>query len=191
MDFSFELIRMREAFDKNRPQGLQLPRPKWVDNDPGISQIWDDSDLLIRHGQVYYAALVQANTILFRLLPYLNCPAQVIYSTDPATTDDPSVLLRAAVSLYTLKSAEDVPDAITAPVECIRDEYDRSVFDLKSEDGLRLRMQTIMVFRRHIPGGVLRGSIFPIIACPSACSSRLILPKKYWTKEFIRYFRSR
>ena len=72
-------------------------------------------------------------------------------------------------------------------VENIRNEKDRTAFSVECKtDSTKLtaKMQTIMVYRKHLPTRTLIGSVLPIIACPEECDSVIILPSNYWSNDF-------
>lgn len=188
MDFENLLRRMQDAWAQDRPADLQLPRPKWLTNRDALAAVYDEQDALLRDGTVCYGHIVQANSILFRLLPHVDCPAHIVYSTDPRVAANPIVLRETAYNLFRYK--DQPPERVPAPwqtvARVITDEYDRSSFTITIDypgGPIAFRFLPVMVFRRHLPGRKLAGSLLPILTAPD-CRSALILPQQYWPVDF-------
>lgn len=191
IDFGRELDEMRINYYNKPLKRLSLPRESWVMEDRILSRIYIESDYLIRNGTICYAGIVQANTSLYSLWLPGNCPANLVYATEEWVAREPSVLLNIARDLYSFKGRHpsEVPENLRRVVATITDERDRSAFyfDITGQNGYsaRINFNANMIFRQYLPGFRLRGSIFPVIAAPENCSSVLILPKQYWTKNYI------
>ena len=78
---------------------------------------------------------------------------------------------------------------VVATAKCARiitDEYDHTALAFTIEyqgQPLSFRFVPVMVFRKHLPGRKLTGSLLPVVTAPG-CRSALILPKRCWHKEF-------
>ena len=184
---------MRKKFKRRFFKSIVLPEPpKWMKNDD-LSIIYDDINILAHYGEVYYAYIVQANIILFKPTPYSNCPANIVFSMDH-DAENPEMLKDIAHNIYSYKYSENPPNELKEIVECISDErtrYFNKQINIKrlNKSDLTVFFSTIMVFRDHLPDGILIGQVpTPVIACPNKCNSSIILPKKYWTKNFINQF---
>ena len=71
----------------------------------------------------------------------------------------------------------------------ITDELDRTTmkFTVPGPEGpIEVFGVSVMVFREYLPEKTIIGRTIPILALPDQCESVLVLPKKYWSKEFIR-----
>lgn len=188
MNYQAELEKMRANYAKNPLKDINLHRPWWILYDDEMARIYEEKKKLVQYGQIYYAHLVQANNHLFRAFPPFDYPAQLLYSTDPAIECDPLLLQEVSLALYSYKNSDEKPpEEWKEMVRVIEDERDRTVFsfDCPMKSGtFWATMQPMMVFRRHLPGRVLKGGLLPILACPAKCQSILILPKEYWTENF-------
>ncbi|MBQ3005584.1 MAG: hypothetical protein IJD88_06595 [Clostridia bacterium] len=190
MDFKLEIEKMRCLFEKNRPNKLRLHRPWWMFADDELSKIYSEKTILLEQGEIYYSYLLQANVKLFQKFPPFDYPAQIVYSATSDTDENPLLLKDIVEKIYSYKySNEDPPNELIEIVENIRNEKDRTAFSVECYmDSAKLlaKMQTIMVYRKHLPTRILKGSVLPVIACPKKCDSVLILPSEYWSNEFIR-----
>jgi hypothetical protein len=188
VNFKLEIERMRECFEHNRPVKFRLPRPWWMFADDELSKIYTDKEILLEHGKIYYSYLLQANVKLFQKFPPFDYPAQIVYSTASDIDNNPLLLKDTIEEIYSYKySNEDPPNKLVEIVENIRNEKDRTAFSVECQtDSTKLvaKMQTIMVYRKHLPMRILMGSILPVIACPEECDSVIILPSEYWSNEF-------
>lgn len=188
MDFKCELEEMRTKYTANPPKDFKIHRPWWMENNDGLAKLYIEKNILLKYGKVYWAHLVQANSILFKKMPPIDCPATIVYSTDIGIDKNPILLQKLAENIYFYKNSEqEPPKEWKKMVECIKDEEDRQPFSFNSTvDGytFKTEMRALMIFRKHIPKRVLTDSIFPIIAAPGRCESVLILPSKYWGEKF-------
>jgi len=188
LDFKFEIEKMRKFFEDNRPDTLRLHRPWWMFADDELSKIYIDKKILLEQGKIYYSYLLQANVKLFQKFPPFDYPAQIVYSTAPDVDENPLLLKDTIEEIYSYKySNKNPPKEWVKIVENIRNEKDRTAFSVECKtDSTKLtaKMQTIMVYRKHLPTRTLIGSVLPIIACPEECDSVIILPSKYWSNDF-------
>lgn len=188
MNFKLEIEKMREKFYSSRPNNIRLHRPWWMFADDELSKIYKDKKVLLQQGKIYYACLMQANTKLFQKFPPFDYPAQIVYSTASEADENPLLLKDRIEEIYSYKYSDDTPpEQWKEVVENIRNEKDRTAFSIEcNSDSTKIvaKMQTIMIFRKHLPTGVLYGSILPVIACPDACDSVIVLPSEYWSDEF-------
>lgn len=227
IDFGAELAAMNEKFLANS-ENITLPeRPPWLEDDDELSLLYSEFPKLIRRGGVYWASIIQANTILFKRPDdflhtktdgsYVNRVRQInsaaftkplfakptgasvatlIYNHKrPKTADsDPLILRTFAHYLFECKSkpTEEIPPWLLKAVEVVKAEFDRSQVIIKAGEKddflMNVTMQSIIVFREHLPKGVLKNLIVPIIAAPQKTKSAVILPYKYWTKKFTAYW---
>ncbi len=199
MNFKNELEEMRKNFSEKPMRFCSLPKLDWLKKTDDLYSIYKDKKILLTQGQIYYAQLIQANSLLFKSIPQFDCPASFIYSTDSIMEENPLIMQDIASSIYYYKDKpiEEIPveslsETFIEIVRVIRDEYDRSKipFSISYDDGSNIDMifQSLIVFRKHLPfpKRTLKGSVIPIIACPDKCFSIMILPKKYWSKNFMR-----
>lgn len=192
MNFKTELEQMRANYASRPLKRLRLPRPAWLTESDSLSEIYRDRERLLREGTVYYAHVVQANTLLFRALPQVDCPANLIFSIDGAVEEMPQLLSITAKRLFSYKgkAPEEIPEEWRAIAAAITNEHDRSVHTFVISAGvgagLTVRFNSNMIFRRLLPRARLCGSLIPVLALPAHCNSLLILPRRYWSKNFRR-----
>ena len=188
LDFYKELLQMRENYKENPLEDIKLGRPSWLDSSDPMSEIYSKKSLLLQHGEIVYAHIVQANTILFKRFPPFNYPAQMVYSVEPYFMKHPEVLQDIAWGIYKYKGQEldMVPDEWKEVARVITDEYDRTDFTFElNVDGEPLAYNLIptMIYRKLLSKGKLCGNLLPVLTV-SDCKQVMILPKKYWTKKF-------
>lgn len=188
LDLYKELLQMRENYKNNPLKDIKLKRPSWLDSSDPMSEIYSKKSLLLQQGEIVYAHLVQANNILFKRFPPLNCPAQIVYSEEPYFVKHPEALQKIAWGIYDYKdqALDTVPDEWKEVARVITDEYDRSDFKFSLNvvgQTLEYNFIPTMIFRKLLPKGKLYGNILPVLI-KSDCKQVMILPKEYWTKEF-------
>ena len=190
LDLYKELLQMRENYTCNPLNDIKLSRPEWLDSEDPMSEIYENKSLLLQKGEVIYAHIVQANTILFKRFPPFDCPAQIVYSLDPYFMEQPDVLQDIAWGIYSYKGQDlnSVPDEWKETARVITDEYDRTdfTFTLNLNDRLlEYHMIPTMIYRKLLPKRKLCGNLLPVLALPES-KQVLILPNKYWTNNFTK-----
>lgn len=195
MDFHNALSEMQAVWTRNRPKNIHLNRPDWMRSADAISAVYHEKSELLRRGTVCYGQIVQANTILFKLFPHVDCPAHIIYSDDPCVAADPQILRQVALLLFRYKDQplDRVPEQWREIARVITDEYDRSDFRFTIEwqgRPVSFSFLPVMIFRKFLPGRKLSGGLLPVIAAPG-CRSVLVLPKRYWTAGFKKLWNQR
>lgn len=202
IDYKKELEIMRAKYKKHKVKPLKLTKPYWVPNDP-INKIYTDMPILLESGEVYYAALIQANEILFQKKPFIDCPGNVLFSTSDIINENPFLLQKLATFIYSFKNTDEAPASIKRLVESITDEMERlfnvpislTKVDIFNSFPVALYgndtafYTTVMFFRDYLPTGVLRSGILPIVAAPDKTDISIILPKKYWSKTILKLYR--
>ncbi|WP_432176779.1 hypothetical protein [Streptomyces sp. Tue6028] len=149
--------------------------------------IVEQQDLLLESGTVVWAAIVQANELLFK--PGRNDhPAVVLYGTDPEIFDDQPEELRAvARKLFSLKG-KLLTDPDLQPFSnmlCREMSREMRMPVPRSLAGSALVYCTnVIVTRRHLPSGTLSSGLFPLVI-HSACSATMILPSRFWPDELL------
>ena len=185
-----ELLRMRENYDNNPLDDMQLNCPKWIDSRNPMSEIYSKKWKLLQQGEIVYAYLVQANDLLFKRFPPIDCPAQIVYSTDPYFSENPEVLYDIAWKIYSYKgqTLDTVPEEWRDVARVITDEHDSSDFAFSlclDSQSFEYRMIPTMIHRKLLPKRKLCGNILPVLAVPE-CKQVFVLPKQYWTERFTK-----
>lgn len=199
--FFYELQIMRENFKADTNKKIKLPKIDWLMADL-LGEIYESAETLLEKGEVYYAAVIQANTLLFKRFPCWDCPMEIIYSTEDFLNENPYFIQNTAHYIYSFKNRDD--DEVPSPIKTIgvSDEYQRDfktpivmseLIEPSSDEFIEqlrksvLYCSSVMVFRKYIPKKTIKGNIVPIIVSPY-CRSIMVLPKKYWTEGFIKNY---
>lgn len=192
MDFAFEVQEMRAAYATKPKRFLILPRPEWLNSADRLSVLYEEKKTLLARGNVYYACVVQANSNLFRADVRWDCPADLLYTTDPAMDSEPYAMVDYARKIFSYKEVPlyRVPEAWREAASSVTNEQGREkvTFRAPVEEGeekmVEFTMQPAMIFRKLLPARALCGRLLPILALPGECASVLTLPAKYWTENF-------
>jgi hypothetical protein len=184
--------RLRSTF-ANRQKSLnpltlgsvRAPCPAWMPANEALREILNRQDLLLTQGRIVWAALIQANKLMFS--PGKDdCPALLLYSHDPYFDARPHELRSMASSVFKLKNTAPANPEEKAVADLITDEMDRSM-GWKLPDAVTDKdacTATFLVFRKHIPNGVLSAGSFPILTHPSTPAT-MVLPFEFWPIELI------
>lgn len=198
MDFKRLLDDMTAALRANAGR-ITLPKaPKWAEGDK-LTEVYDELPALLRGGSVYYSCVVQANKVLFdeRIdADSLVSVATILYNHNRSqnSISNPEYLAPFAHYLFNCKKKEpsEVQDWLAEAVNVIRGETDRSrviiTADGDEDYPMNLTMQSLLVFRAHLPKFRLGGAVVPIVAAPGRFSNAFILPCSFWDREFKDYW---
>lgn len=185
-----ELYQMRENYKKKPLADIKLNRPTWIDSKNALSEIYEKKSVILQQGEIVYANIVQANNILFKKTPKYDCPAQIVYSKDPFLAENPQLLSDISRKIYSLKGRDldTIPDEWKRIAMSITSEHDSSSFTFSmslDDKSFECNMIPTMIYRSLLPKGRLCGTLFPVLTVTD-CNQVLILPKKYWTKNFTK-----
>lgn len=188
-DYKSNLEKMRKNFTSSLFVNERLPKPKWLlsNKNDTLNQIYADSRQLFKCGGIYYAQIVQANEILFKSKPPFDCPANIVIGESDYYDENPIALKKIARELFSYKNTDNVPAELKIITDSITSELDR-LYNIALPNNQAVYFSTIMVFRKHLPGRRLVNSLIPVLTNPQMLQSTIILPKRYWTKEFTRIF---
>lgn len=194
--FSAVLAQTRANFEQARQSGIDFLDPyhscqrgflaRFFALDRRFDKFYEDQQTIYRNGYIVWGAIVQANNTLFRPGSH-DCPADFLYSLDPRIDAHPEVLQESAHGLFDIKGLETDPD-LQAFSDKLADEY---VADWKLPvppritRGVQCYYATNMIFRRHLPAGVLAGPVMPMLVYPEETEVVFILPARYWSPHFI------
>ncbi|MCC6698235.1 MAG: hypothetical protein IT365_21610 [Candidatus Hydrogenedentes bacterium] len=186
---------MRDTIETIRAQFGKVPRsfgflarryvrikpPNWMDSDDDLMEIYRQQDLLIREGEIVWAAVVQANELLFDKGPE-DHPAMVVYCPDRSVDSRPEWLGELASYLFDLKNTTPQDAGERQLADMITDELERGLgwtVPASITGGMVVRSTSVMVIRRHLPGGVLAETFLPLLIHPDTVAT-MIVPYKYW-----------
>lgn len=183
-----ELLLMRENYKKKPLKDIKLKCPKWLDSKDPMYELYAKKSILLQQGEIVYANIVQANNFLFEKKPRYDCPAQIVFSKDPYLVENPKPLSVTARNIFAMKGKdpEKVKKEWRAIAFAVTNEHDRSSFTFPmsvDERSFECNLIPTMIHRDLLPEGRLCASLFPVLTAPG-CKQVMILPKKYWTKNF-------
>lgn len=168
----------RERAEALRQEELFLPlRPSWVELDRPLSMVFHDRKLLA-NGGVTWGYVVQANQKLYAS-GSSDHPAVVVFAGNDAVTPDQ---LR-DVSRRLFATKEEPVDRLS---QLLADEQtDFLWYPAPSWLGGRAEIyfSTFLIFRRHLPEGVLACNLVPLLVAPGKTRAVAILPEAYWSEE--------
>ncbi|AKJ28050.1 hypothetical protein AAW51_1359 [Caldimonas brevitalea] len=161
------------------------PRPSWVKETDGLAECFEQQKLLLTEGHIVWGALVQANALLFEP-GEVDCPALLLHSPDSYFDSHPQELQLISRTFVSFKQTEPTDPELKEVARLVTDEMDRSMgFELpKVFSSKPVRSATFMVFRKHVPNGVLSAGLFPILTHPST-QAVMMVPFEFWPIELI------
>jgi hypothetical protein len=107
----------------------------------------EQSDRLRRHGLIVWAAVVQANMLLFRHGKE-DAPANVVWSSDSTFENQPEQLLEVAKAIFQLKDTTPDDPKLLETAQTITDEY----------NGVASLERSEKTDRHGVWGGLFRGT---------------------------------
>lgn len=158
-------------------------QPKWMNADDPLSEQYRQQLKLLNHGNIVWAAVVQANNLLFKDGP-MDHPVHIVYSSTQDFDNNPEYLSEVASKIYSLKNA--VPDDIQLSklAEMVTNEQERGLdWELPSSlTNASIRSTTFVFAREHSPNRILSSNKIPILIHPSthAC---MMVPSRFWTQK--------
>lgn len=178
------LARWQQTLSASTLEAILGPRPDWMASSDALGEVFVQQRRLLAEGQVVWGGLVQANRQLFSA-GSSDCPALVIHSTDLHFDERPRELALIAQRFLEFKGSTPTDPTLRAVAQRVTDEMDRSLgFSLPPVFSRRpLQSCALMVFRRHLPRGVLTSPILPLLTHPST-PAVMILPAPFWPPGF-------
>ena len=179
-ELQLNFSRNRSGMDAEILNRIAAGKPDWMDQDEPLLEIIHQQKRLLTEGRIVWAALVQANNLLFEEGEH-DHPAMLVYSEDPYFESRPHELRAIADKIYQLKSTEPEDPEERLVAASVTNEMNRNMGwqlpDLLTDK--KVRAAAFMVFRSHIPNGVLQAVLFPILI-HSATDAVMIVPVAFW-----------
>ena len=169
----------------NQRHYLQTVIPEWMKTDDLFSQI-SAMPKLYREGKVVWAAVVQANNLLFSPDNGASAPAEVVF--DPTGQTSPEQLIAARDTLYALKNTQPEDEAARRYAEHLTGESSR-LFNFPYPQNLGendLVCSTVWIWCMHLPDGMLSMPVFPILYHPDTDGRIMPLPARFWPEALYR-----
>lgn len=166
---------------------LRVRPPSWFSRTDELTEVYRRQWTLLREGDVVWGALVQANGNLFQSGPD-DHPAMTTYSADPFFDNDPTRLGAIVNRLYQMKHTTPPDPGERRLAEMITDQMERGmgwVVPKSCTRGREVVSTSFMVFRRHLPDGILRCGWFPLLTHPET-PAVMIVPLRYWPPDLVR-----
>ena len=159
---------------------VRVALPPDLPADYPLREVWRQQMFLHSEGQVVWAALLRADAQLFAPAAG-DGVAHLVYSPDPYFDARPQQLRAIAVALNERAPADPAMHHIA---RLLADETDNRISwrlpaSLTERD---VRVVRFVVFRQHLPGGVLNATWFPVLTHPST-EAVMLLPSEFWPVE--------
>jgi hypothetical protein len=192
------IVKLRNAYEQVQKKlspamlaSISALTPPWMNKTNALNEILKQQTQLLSEGIIVWGALIQANTLLFSA-GQDDCPALLVYSSDTYFDSRPQELRLLGHKIFALKDTNPSDPELKSVAQLVSDEMGRSmgyklppVFSNKD-----IRSATFMVFRKHIPNGVLSAGLFPLLIHPST-EAVMIAPFEFWPIEMIILWKER
>ena len=196
MEQALASLRQRYAALQQNPtrstfESMCAPSPSWLKPSDALSEVSTTQLRLLAEGKIFWAALVQANKLMFSP-GTADCPGLLVYSTDQHFDARPHELRAIASRILELKGSTPADPELKEIATVVTDEMARSL-GWKVPEALTdndVRAAAFLIFRQHIPGRVLTASLFPILVHPST-QAVMIVPSETWPDELVRSWKPR
>ena len=169
---------------------LRTGRPAWCDGSDGLGIFFKKRNDLLKHGQVVWGHIVQANQVLFKR-GLLDSAANIVFPSDPNAVVDLAELERVADRLFDLQGTDPFDPESAALAENLSDEFDRA-FGLPVPDSLSpefaAQMSSSVIARRHLPRRRLCCGLLPIIVNQRKPKIIMPLPSRYWPEDLVDWW---
>ena len=172
------------TFDPSLAHYLQVEPPQWLTatTSDELYGVYPAQDRLRAYGRVVWAAVVQANALLFKPGPE-DHPASVIWSEDRYFDARPKALLAITPELYSLKGNDQVDAESAAFARMLTNERIRAPrlkVPSRFTGGRVVYHSSLMFTRKHLPKGYVTGNLMPVWIDPAPSGMVLMVPAAYW-----------
>ncbi len=188
------------VFDRETERFL-LVNPPWITKlhfGDALAKLVQNSTLrnIFRNGHVVWAHIIQANMELYSPAPpddsyTYDRPGELVFSPGVSRFVAPSVLEDVASELAGLKYAPNIGADLQPWADYLNAEMTRvagwQVPDRLSRSSTCF-VSTTLFRRRHLPDGVLRQPILPIVVAPKQPYFAMPLPKTYWPTSLLKWW---
>jgi hypothetical protein len=167
-------------------------KPWWLRfrRDDLLHRQYADMPRLLREGFLTWGRIIHSNNALADE-GREDCPAEVLYSMLPLRQVDVDILDATGSRLFDLKGTQPSDPDTRALAEHLTAEVTRR-FGLRVprelSDGMPCRCSSLMVFRRHLPLGILVDNIVPLLVPPEEPYCVMILPSRFWPEPFVEHW---
>lgn len=186
------LDKLRTSFELRQQRMSELSlasvlasKPDWMGPSDGLNEVIAQQRLLLTEGEIVWGGLVMANRLLFKPGTE-DLPALLVHSPDRHFDARPEDLRQVGQALFDLKGTTPADPELARLAALLTGETERAL-------GLALpaaltsrpvRASVFMVHRKHVPTGMLRCGLFPVLTHPSTPVA-MMLPFEFWPIELI------
>lgn len=162
-------------------QSVLGARPSWMTPDDPLDEVFRDQTLLLTEGHIVWAAMVQGNQRLFKPGDTADCPADYVYGEGSHFDDRTLELHQVSRALAAYKHTRPRDPGLRALADRLTGERERAQAELlpRALSAQMVRLSTCMVFRKHIPQGVLTNTVLPMLVHPRT-RAVMLLPFEFW-----------
>jgi hypothetical protein len=161
---------------------LKVSPPSWCKKGKDdLFEFYRDFMMLMRHGRVVWGNLVQANNILFAAGAQ-DAPGSVVYCKEPYWHDELRRLAEIGTQLTALKEGSGNSPQEKQIGRWLADEMTRFVahpVPTTLAGDAPVLTGCLMFIRKHLPGGVLSTSYFPLLV-HDEIRTVAVLPARFW-----------
>jgi len=149
-----------------------------------LSQLWMEQTQLLLNGEIVWLSVLGAHPQLY-YPEEGHLPALVACDVDASFDDRVEEL--DAITTELNRRAVHGPSASDPIIKAIKDDYgrySRLPLPLEVTGGPRVFLFSLLIYRPHLPTGILRGAHFPGLY-HSECSQIMALPSHAWPQDLI------
>jgi hypothetical protein len=158
-------------------------RPPWLKRDDLISNIYDQYSRIVKRGEVRWAAVIHANSLMFAPGD-VDCGAQVAYAVDGAPLGQAR---KWASACYAVKNTTPANPAVRRIADMLTDELERALdwpIPTSLCDGANAITTVVMLPRNLLPLGYLTCPFFPVFADP-VTKMAVLVPSAWWPASLV------
>ena len=158
--------------------------PYWAHGHPPLEDVVKHQSHLLRHGQIVWGALVQANSRMFSR-GSMNAPGSLLYSRHADMVSRPHILTSTAGNLFDVKGDAGAGGGVQSIADMLGSEFGSTrdlPVPLGMTQGIECYVTNVLFERRHLPGRKLNGSLYPILV-DLGMSAAIVVPHWHWPKE--------
>lgn len=161
------------------------PEPAWA-SDRGMRAQFSSIGRLLRGGEIVWAQIFMANTILNDPTDTRDSAATLVYSFDPMVLRHPEMLDPTIKRMWELRQARTSPvPMLQRLAETLANDY-ATYHALSLPDpvtgGLVVHATALAIYRAHLPGKMLAGGPIPTVTFRGRGQPMVLLPEHLWPK---------
>jgi zinc protease len=161
---------------------LQGPTPRLLKPRDDLHQYFNGRKRLLQEGAVVWGGVVQTSTRLFQP-GSSDQPGEVVYCLEPGRDVDPAELTIVAERLFELKGTTPDEDDLASLAKHLAGRergFGLPVPESVSPE-IPCAISTVLFHRMHLPSGILKRAIVPLLVSQQDLRLAMVLPSKYWS----------